>query len=622
MPRLRKAPPNARALRPTGLKFVMDRKSIIILVLCAGLFVLWLKIVNKMYPPIPVTISTNQVITATNTLAPGSNSVAQPGSVSPSATVPAFLVQTNIPEQLLVVSNENARYVFTSRGGGLKEIQLLNYPEVVRSRLSKGLGGNQVATLNNPSGPPVLAILGDTSLQGDGVFQLSPMTNGGVRAEKTVSNNLVIIKEFTPEKEYLLHASVRIENRSKDQVTLPAQEWSVGTAMPMGPQDNALEEKVLWYDGARGNSVTVPYFSTNTSVLGIFSRTPKTIYVAGSNDVVWASAQNQFFALVTMMGTSNAAERVTVHSVDLPEPGREVLENLPNVQRTPKGLEASVAFPGRTLAPGASMDMQFNIFAGPKKYEMLADLGARFHNNLDQVMSFSLFSSISKMLLITMNWLHDVLKLNYGFIIVLTTVIIKLVFWPLTRASTRSMKRMQELQPQLAALKEKYKDEPQKFSQKQWEFYKKNKVNPLGSCLPMLLQIPVFFGFLGMLRNAIELRGAGFLWITDLSQPDRLFVIPGINFPVNLMPLIMGASQFWLASLTPPSPTMDPVQQKIMRYLPLMMIVFLYNYSSGLALYWAVSNLMSVWQTKLTKTRPAAAAAPAPVPVAPQKKKK
>ena len=124
------------------------------------------------------------------------------------------------------------------------------------------------------------------------------------------------------------------------------------------------------------------------------------------------------------------------------------------------------------------------------------------------------------------------------------------------------------------------------------------------------------------MRNAIELRGASFLWIADLSQPDKLFVIPGVNFPVNLMPLIMGASQFWLASLTPPSPTMDPVQQKIMRYMPLLMIVFLYNYSSGLALYWAVSNLMSVWQTKMTKTRPAVAAAPAPVSVAPQKKKK
>lgn len=601
----------------------MDRKTISVLLLCVAALVLMPIISNKLFPPIPVPVSTNQVATATNTLLPGSNSPAQSIS-NPGAQISTtkFPVLTNVPEQLLVVSNENARYIFTSHGGGLKEVELLQYPETVRSRFIKGQATNQVASLNNPGGPPVLAIFGDPALQGDGVFQLTATTNGGVRAEKSLTNNLVLIKEFHPEKDYLLHATVRIENRSKEPVTISAQEWVVGTATPMGPQDNALEEKMLWFNGSSSDSVTVPYFSTNTSVMFVFSRTPKSVYEAGSNNVIWASSQNQFFALVTMMGASNAAQRITVHSVDLPGPTPEEIQNVPNVILSPKGLQASVTYPGQTLAPGAVVERQFNIFAGPKKYETLATLATRFHNELDQVMSFSLFSSISKALLITMNWLHDSWKVGYGLVIVLITVIIKLVFWPLTRASTRSMKRMQELQPQIAALKEKYKDDPKKFSQKQWEFYKKNKVNPLGSCLPMMLQIPVFFGFLGMLRNAIELRGASFLWITDLSQPDRLFVIPGINFPVNLMPLIMGASQFWLASLTPPSPTMDPVQQKIMRYLPLLMILFLYNYSSGLALYWAVSNLMSVWQTKMTKTQPVAAAAPVPVPVAPQKKKK
>ncbi len=606
----------------------MDRKSILLIVACVAALFLWPLLINKIYPPIPVPVSTNQVAVATNTLAPGSNSVAQPGTNvqpgTPATAAPIFAVTASVKEQLLVVSNENARYVFTSHGGGLKEVELLHYPETVKSRLTKGADTNQVASLNTPHGPPVLAILGDAAIQGDGVFQLTPTANGGVRAEKLLSNNVVLIKEFHPEKDYLLHASVRIENRSKEAVTLGPQEWVVGTATPMGPQDNALEEKVMWFDGSKSDSVSVPYFSTNTTVMLVFSRTPKSVYTAGNNNVVWASAQNQFFALVTMMGASNAAERITVHSVAMPRPSNEELTTIPNVNRDPKGLQATVAFPGQTLAPGAAVERQFNIFAGPKKYEVLASLAARFHNDMDQVMSFALFSSISKALLITMNWLHDSWKLGYGIIIVLITVIIKFVFWPLTRASTRSMKRMQELQPQIAALKEKYKDDPQKFSQKQWEFYKKNKVNPLGSCLPMVLQIPVFFGFLGMLRNAIELRGATFLWISDLSQPDRLFVIPYLNFPVNLMPLIMGASQFWLASLTPPSPTMDPVQQKIMRYMPLLMILFLYNYSSGLALYWAVSNLMSVWQTKMTKTKPAAAAVTAPVPVsvAPQKKKK
>ena len=129
----------------------------------------------------------------------------------------------------------------------------------------------------------------------------------------------------------------------------------------------------------------------------------------------------------------------------------------------------------------------------------------------------------------------------------------------------------------------------------------------------MLLQIPAFFGFFKMIPSAIELRGAGFLWVQDLSQPDTLFMITGVNFPFNLLPLIMGVTMLFQARLTPPAPGMDPVQQKMMRYMPLMFLVFLYNFSAGLTLYWTVQNLLTIVQTKLTKTNePAPARAPAP----------
>ena len=183
----------------------------------------------------------------------------------------------------------------------------------------------------------------------------------------------------------------------------------------------------------------------------------------------------------------------------------------------------------------------------------------------------------------------------------LITVIIKVLFWPLTAASTRSMKRMQALAPEMAALKEKYKDDMQKFTQKQWELYRKHKVSPMSGCLPMAIQMPVFIGFFTMIRSAIELRGAHFLWIADLSKPDTLFMIPGTHFPFNLLPLLMGGAMLWQSHLTPPSPGMDPTQAKIMRYMPLMFLVFLYNYSSGLALYWTVNNVLTIVQTKLTK---------------------
>jgi len=218
-----------------------------------------------------------------------------------------------------------------------------------------------------------------------------------------------------------------------------------------------------------------------------------------------------------------------------------------------------------------------------------------------------------------MNGLHA-LGLSYGFTIVAITVIIKTAFWPLTQASTRSMKRMQALQPQIKALQEKYKDDAVKMQKKMSELWKEHKVNPAAGCLPMLIQLPIFFGFYTMLRSAIELRGASFLWACDLSQPDTVFIIPGlgfipilgipgVGFPLNPLPLIMGATQLWQMRLTPPSPGVDPMQQKMMQYMPLMFLFILYPYSSGMTLYWTVQNLLTIAQMKLTKAKDAGAAA-------------
>jgi YidC/Oxa1 family membrane protein insertase len=277
-----------------------------------------------------------------------------------------------------------------------------------------------------------------------------------------------------------------------------------------------------------------------------------------------------------------------------------------------------------TLAPRQSILRQAAIFAGPKEYRTLATIAAIFNNNVDSVMGFgSFFGFFSKALLLGMNWLHHSLSLPYGWAIVAITIIIKVVFWPLTQASTRSAKRMQALQPQLKALQEKYKDDPAKSQRKMMEFYKEHKVNPMSGCLPSLIQMPVFIGFYYMIRSAIELRGASWLWVADLSEPDTLFLIPGLGFPFNLLPLIMGATMLWQAHLTPPSPGMDPTQAKIMRYMPLMFMVFLYNFSAGLTLYWTVQNLLSVVQTKLTRMLPETPPPPrGPALTPPPKKRK
>ena len=242
----------------------------------------------------------------------------------------------------------------------------------------------------------------------------------------------------------------------------------------------------------------------------------------------------------------------------------------------PEGIQTALVYPAQTLGTNQVIERQIILYAGPKEYRTLAHIGEQFQNHADLAMNFGtgyitfwgVGTFFAKGLLLCMNWLHDLTHAGYGLLIVLITVILRGIFWPLTAASTRSMKRMQALGPELKALQAKYKEDMQKLTQKQWELYRKHKVSPMSGCLPMLIQMPVFFGFFTMLRSAIELRGAHFLWVADLSKPDTILMIPGLNFPLNLLPLLMVGVMVWQAHLQPPSPGMDAAQAKIMRYPP------------------------------------------------------
>jgi YidC/Oxa1 family membrane protein insertase len=567
----------------------MDRTGIIVVTLCAILLVFWFVEQQKYAPPRPQPQSATNTATAAQTVTANSNAVSPPPNV-----VPVHVFDTNAPEELLVITNARARYTFTSRGGGLKLVELLDYPETVSPRWKKKVAKDGVATLNLRAPVPVLAILGDASLVGDGNFTLTQTTNG-VHAEKSLVNGLRLSKEFHLSSNYLVNASVRLENASDQPLALPAQEWVVGTATPMGPDDNGMNVGAMWCNGTNSVDRGATWFSG--AGLGCFRGSPRTEYLAGSNNVVWAAVHNQFFALMAMPKEPGA--QIIARPVNLPPfPNVEPVPGTPALQ----GVQSALIYPAASLAAHEAVERQIVFFAGPKEYRLLARIGEEFQNRADLVMQFGKFSGFfAKGLLLAMNWLHDVTKLGYGWVIVLITVIIKVLFWPLTAAATRSMKRMQVLAPEMQALKEKYKDDMQKFTQKQWELYRKHKVSPMSGCLPMAIQMPVFIGFFTMIRSAIELRGARFLWIADLSKPDTLFMIPGTHFPFNLLPLLMGGSMLWQSHLQPPSPGMDPAQAKMMRYMPLMFLVFLYTYSSGLALYWTVNNVLTVVQTKLTK---------------------
>jgi YidC/Oxa1 family membrane protein insertase len=225
--------------------------------------------------------------------------------------------------------------------------------------------------------------------------------------------------------------------------------------------------------------------------------------------------------------------------------------------------------------------VNYRLYLGPKEYQLLKGEGVRLEDAID---FGSWLKWLAMPLLITLNFFNKYIG-NYGISIILLTIFIKILFWPLGNKSYKSMKEMQKLQPKLLELREKYKDDKQRLSQETMALYKAHKINPLGGCLPMIIQIPVFFGLYKALLYAIELRHAPFFgWIKDLSAKD----------PYYITPIVMGATMFIQQKMTPTGG--DPMQQKIMLWMPVIFTFLFLNFPSGLVIYWLFNNIISIGQ--------------------------
>ena len=308
----------------------------------------------------------------------------------------------------------------------------------------------------------------------------------------------------------------------------------------------------------------------------------------------FAGITDSFFAAVALADTNRDFE---IHSMS------DQLEHPKD-----KKLEANVG-----VAVGGEAINSFQLFVGPKDTKLLASISPR----LEQLVDFGYFTLLAKPLFLALRWLNDNLVHNYGWAIVVATVIINILLLPLKYTSLKSMKKMSSLQPQIAAINDKYKGlsltdpKAQNKNQEVMDLYKKHGVNPMGGCVPMGLQIPFFIAFYNVLSRAIELRGAEWLWVTDLSRPE--------NLALRVLPIAMIASQFIMQKMTPAT-TADPSQQKVMQLMPIMMGFMFYGVSSGLVLYWLTGNLVGIAQQWFFN-RISAAPVVAP-PVAAQKKKK
>lgn len=261
-------------------------------------------------------------------------------------------------------------------------------------------------------------------------------------------------------------------------------------------------------------------------------------------------------------------------------------------QLSGKKVSTTLASDLVAITPQTEKTYSYKIFMGPKKLEILKEVG----HELKRAVNFGWFDFLAKPMLFLLNFLHDYIP-NYGVGIILVTVIIKLIFWPISFKGMKSMKTMQKLQPKMTQIREKYGDDRERVNKEMMQLYKTYKVNPVGGCLPLLLQIPVFFALYRLLMETIELRHAPFFgWITDLSAPDRLYV--GFDIPylggLPVLTLFMGASMFLQQKMTPAQG--DPTMAKMMMFLPVVFTFMFINFASGLVLYWFVNNLLSIAQ--------------------------
>ena len=504
-----------------------------------------------------------------------------------------------LPEKTGVLKTPAALFQFSNRRGGLDNVILPGH------KAEK----NTPVRLNTADAPAIGAVTQNPNDWSDSGYDLSiDQAAGTATLTRQLTNQLKITKTYTVGKaaglpdEYQAKLSVSLENTGPSAYQTPGFFLSTGSAQPIHVSDRSTYTKFDWYTDGKFRQIDVNWFNPSSILFFIQTSGPKEIYSEAADHIIWAATADQYFVTILQspdrIGSQVWAKRDQIPGTDDHPPTQTI--------------QGAMGVPGFTLQPGETKKLDFWLYTGPKEYSRLA----RLPGDLAAVMDFGMFAPISQLLLTTMNTLHAFVG-NYALAIILMTLIIRLLLWPLQNYTTKSMRRMAKLSPVMNELKEKYKDEPQRMNQEMMKLYKEYKINPFTGCLPMLIQIPIFFGFYTMLGSAVELRNSSFLWVADLSQPDTVAHLFG--FPINILPLIMAATQLWQLKITPK--TGDPSQQRILMIMPVVFLAICYNFASALSLYYTVQNLFLIFQTYLTRNQvDTPLTKPAPTPAVAKKK--
>lgn len=495
---------------------------------------------------------------------------------APQTAAPAVPQKPKAPEKLETLANGEVELTLSTRGAVVKAAKMLKYAQNPGPLSEK----NPALVLDFGSAP-ALALEGFAGIEPDADFTVAEKgTNFVVFANDVVTRRLTLKDGYR----------IEVEETFAKPDAAAANRLSLG-AVSMGTSKNDILSIDSWDNGGRkphvvhhGDDGDSPLKSYLVSIsggcggrkgaAGLPERS--SVDYLGRQD--WIAVKNRFFvsALATC-SEPNTGFRATM------------TRDLTKTDYVLKSVVAEAAF------AGVPAKRAYTFYLGPKKQALLWDLGMK------DVMEFGMWRWLCYPLVWVLNLFNSLIP-NYGVAIILLTILVRLVFWPLTHKSTVGMRRMQEIQPKVKEIQKKFKDNPQRLQQETWALYRENKVNPLSSCLPMLVQIPVFIALFTVLRSAVELRYAPFLWISDLSEPEALFASWFPFGGLNILPLAMAALTVLQSAFTPSSG--DNRQQRMMMIMmPLMMLFFFYNFPSALSLYWMLSTAFGVAQAWWIKTR-------------------
>lgn len=483
------------------------------------------------------------------------------------ALPPADAIKIDPAAREITVETPLYKAIIHEQGGGFKSFALKGY----KKELKEENGGMQLVQTSLVTELPMQFSLRGGAPEGLPVYRADKekltVTEGDGKTslvmQATLAGDIRIVRTlvFDPAS-YLIGDSYRVENGSSEPV-------STQPAVVLINKPFAAENAASRY------MFSGPVALVNGSLAEVKGKKLSKGAEILQGEIGWAAYEdNYFICAVLPEGAGNRI--VTLSAQD--ETVRAVL-----------GDEAAI------LDPAAAREFKYSVYFGPKKLTFLKQVG----HDLSKAINFGWFDVLAKPMLWLLNFFYGFVG-NYGIAIILLTVLIKGGFWPITQKGMKSMKNMQKLQPKVAKLKEKFKGDPQKMNQEMMALYKTYKVNPLGGCLPLVLQIPFFFALYKVLLMSIELRHAPFmLWINDLAAPDRLWV--GFDIPflhgIPVLTLLMGASMYLQQKMTPT--TADPTQARIMQMLPIIFTFMFINFASGLVLYWFVNNLLSILQQQL-----------------------